>query len=568
MATEIRVHNEEESQSSRFTREGRKITYRLKVIQEPERARACGSGAKSSADRRPVDPPPIVQLVVYEGEGADQQEITFPYSANFFLFATLENARTIAQGRLPAPASFPVLTGTPVAGMAYLDRPDPAGYFIFPDLSVRHEGRYRLSFALYEELKDQKDMDVDQSQAIQVQAAGIDAHVTHRLEVKSKPFTVFSAKKFPGLAESTALSREIAEQGCRVRIRRDVRMRRREEKGGDGKDYDEFDADRSRRSITAEVSRPGTAHSHDSYHAIQRRPSMQEIAQGCQPPFSQAMGPPPAQPTQYQGVPQYSNAPPQHYAPQYASQHQPPQSMMQPPSTSYSPVPPQTYQPQPPPPPPQPQQLIMPQQYGYNQNQSYPQHGYEQHPHSRRESMEYPTPTSDYSRPSFHQQPHTPTYPAQSPMMPSYNHNESVHRQPHLMPPLQPAVPSTSAPGPHLNGYALAPLKTDKVDMSSPPYQMNGSFSSSPHDMQYGHAGKYTPQTPHAGAKRTYSDTFDTKHLNQPLRQGARPTLASEDYRAAYDDNSDDADAPEARAMSYRRADGTSRSRRVPQLMD
>lgn len=66
----------------------------------------------ASADRRPVDPPPIVELRIFEGENR-QNDITFSYNANFFLFATLENARSIAQGRVqPNPASFPVLTGT------------------------------------------------------------------------------------------------------------------------------------------------------------------------------------------------------------------------------------------------------------------------------------------------------------------------------------------------------------------------------------------------------------------------------------------------------------------------
>jgi hypothetical protein len=69
-----------------MTKDGRKITYALQVIQQPERARACGSGAKSSADRRPVDPPPIVELRVYEGEEHDKRDITFGYHANFFLF--------------------------------------------------------------------------------------------------------------------------------------------------------------------------------------------------------------------------------------------------------------------------------------------------------------------------------------------------------------------------------------------------------------------------------------------------------------------------------------------------
>lgn len=127
---------------------------------------------------------------------------------------------------MPAPQPAPVLTGVPVSGMAYLDRPKPAGYFIFPDLSVRHEGKYRLRFSLYEESKDRDEM-------VQPAREGEPREfAAHRIEVKSKPFTVFSAKKFPGLAESTALSRIVAEQGCRVRIRRDVRMRRRSDRPG------------------------------------------------------------------------------------------------------------------------------------------------------------------------------------------------------------------------------------------------------------------------------------------------------------------------------------------------
>lgn len=39
-------HNETEHSVSRITREGKQITYKLSVMQQPERARACGAGAK------------------------------------------------------------------------------------------------------------------------------------------------------------------------------------------------------------------------------------------------------------------------------------------------------------------------------------------------------------------------------------------------------------------------------------------------------------------------------------------------------------------------------------------
>ncbi|KAK3315295.1 velvet factor-domain-containing protein [Apodospora peruviana] len=322
---------------NRYTKGGRRLWYCLKVIQQPERARACGSGPKSSADRRPVDPPPVVELRIYEGQTwdvAQDKDITFLYNANFFLYATLEHARVMAHGRVQTPAANtpPVLTGMPVSGMAYLDRPLEAGYFLFPDLSVRHEGRYKLTFNLYEETKEDKDKDHDTPDSKPI-APGMSlatgGSFDFRMEVKSQDFVVYSAKKFPGLTESTALSRVVAEQGCRVRIRRDVRMRRRDGKGG--ADYengeDEF-ARRTRRTATPDA-RPDPYRARSlsgsvertPYSADARRPSVADYP----PQFS-------AQSSSSGGHLQFlggnSNS-------QYPSQ---PQSFAQPPSVPASPV--------------------------------------------------------------------------------------------------------------------------------------------------------------------------------------------------------------------------------------
>lgn len=40
------VENETKSTSIRTTKDGRKLSYQLNVLQQPSRARACGSGAK------------------------------------------------------------------------------------------------------------------------------------------------------------------------------------------------------------------------------------------------------------------------------------------------------------------------------------------------------------------------------------------------------------------------------------------------------------------------------------------------------------------------------------------
>ncbi|KAG6010983.1 hypothetical protein E4U21_000010 [Claviceps maximensis] len=238
------VSRESVSRTHRITKENRSLWYQLTVLQQPERARACGSGMKANSDRRPVDPPPVVELRVIEGPTVEEgKDVTFDYNANFFLYASLEQARPLAHGRLQSAAATnpPILTGVPASGMAYLDRPVEAGYFIFPDLSVRHEGYFRLAFSLFETTKEERDFDMEPGDP------DMPPGVDWRMEIKTQPFNVFSAKKFPGLMESTQLSKTVADQGCRVRIRRDVRMRKRDSKGSA---FERRDDDYRRRTAT------------------------------------------------------------------------------------------------------------------------------------------------------------------------------------------------------------------------------------------------------------------------------------------------------------------------------
>ncbi|KAF7550570.1 hypothetical protein G7046_g7971 [Stylonectria norvegica] len=271
----------------RVTRENRSLWYQMTVLQQPERARACGSGMKANSDRRPVDPPPVVELRIIEGQTVeDGKDITFDYNANFFLYASLEHSRPIAHGRVQTPAANnpPILTGVPASGMAYLDRPTEAGYFIFPDLSVRHEGRYRLSFSLFETTKEEKDFDLEPADG------DLPPGVDWRMEIKTLPFSVFSAKKFPGLMESTQLSKTVADQGCRVRIRRDVRMRKRDGKSG----FDRRDDDYPRRTTATPAaedpnglrarSLSNSSEHRVSYSDSSRRPSAVDVYPPPPPP--------------------------------------------------------------------------------------------------------------------------------------------------------------------------------------------------------------------------------------------------------------------------------------------
>ena len=531
----------------------------------------------ASADRRPVDPPPIVELRIFEGPNAEN-DITFSYNANFFLFATLENARHLAQGRVPPPSqpAFPVLTGTPVAGMAYLDRPAPAGYFIFPDLSVRHEGKYRLSFSLYEELKEQKDMDSETPQNAEIQKS---AHVSHRLEVKSIPFTVFSAKKFPGLTESTALSRMVAEQGCRVRIRRDVRMRRRENKSSRDfdDDYDD-DYNRHRASATPDAynqaasigtprappdsgDRPRSV-SNASQYGPERRGSMEQLPQGYQPSYSNPLPPQNAQAGYGNQMQQWQPPPPQ-------------MNYMQPPPPTYPSQ--QNYPAQPPP---------SVSNQGYFMPPQFPSY---EHSHQRHNSVEFPRPPTGPSHATTTSQSSVAQYPNPSAPLRHYgNPNSNSYSQPPSMSqtstlqpiqtshqPMANAMPQSTAAYPS----ALAPLSMPKAESTGPtayPQPCAAESSSAGQNGGYYDVAppKFSMQPQPSGAtKRTYSASFDTEHMDQRLQQGARPSSSSNDpaYPAyGLDTSVDDDDGPSfdaEAAMSYRRADGTERRRRIPTLL-
>lgn len=287
----------------------------------------------AAADRRPVDPPPVVQMRIFEGPHRETaKDITFMYNADFFLYASLHHAADAQPGRVSPQNGPPVLTGMPVSSMILLDRPEEAGYFIFSDLSVRHEGQYYLNFALMEEVKEDRDKDPDEIMSDADEITGPEQpggrYFSFRTTVTTDVFDVFSAKRFPGLQESTQLSRTVAEQGCRVRIRRDVRMRRRpaasKNKGGDNGASNSGQADTAQKARVepTQHARDRAAHNENNgqYKAeIQRRQSAMEYHP--RPSFS---------------GPEVAVGRPHHYGhlPQYG-----PDGQSLPPSPSYPPPP-------------------------------------------------------------------------------------------------------------------------------------------------------------------------------------------------------------------------------------
>lgn len=525
-------HAERQGEVNRVTRSGRNITYCLRVIQQPERARACGAGAKSSADRRPVDPPPVVELRVFEGEGEKKEDITFSYEANFFLFASLEAARPIAQARhQPAPPQQPppVLTGMPVSGMAYLDRPTEAGYFIFPDLSVRHEGRYKLSFNLYEQTKREHDLDAEPSPEGQSKVPNgpesPDSSFDFRMEVKSSTFNVWSAKKFPGLKESTALSRQVAEQGCRVRIRRDVRMRRR----GDGKpgEYDESYEEQYARGRAEEAERESRSRS--------------SSASGMDP----AAGKPNGQPY-YQsqpgnnlsfipssGGPQFAAPPPQFAVPQHQHQAPPPASSHHYQQQAPAPI----YRPQP------------SQQNSYQYDRQYPQSAY----------------PANQPRESFEQESRRASapYPSSGAREFSSVSGESSHHRASVQHYAPPRPFNAAPPPPQSPSLVIPPIRTgeSKFDRQHSLPSVQPRIVAEPYS-SYG-----APKEPvRAGGKRAFDSVFKSTATasTQPLFNGQRPSTTHIDPAYEEDDDEGEYSIEALQKMSYKRADGNLTSRDIP----
>nr|XP_019008992.1 uncharacterized protein I206_06680 [Kwoniella pini CBS 10737]OCF47773.1 hypothetical protein I206_06680 [Kwoniella pini CBS 10737] len=175
--------------------------YEMKMRQQPVQARMCGVGEKS--DRRPIDPTPIIQLkVIDENVGLTLKSVD-PY---YFLFACLvggdeneDELHVIDDGKTR------FLTGTPVSSLYHLKDLDntDAAFFVFPDLGVRKEGRYKLKLTLFEI---------------------VDQEVYYCTTMFTSTFSVYSAKKFPGMSKATDLSKSFAEQGLKIRVRKDPRQ--------------------------------------------------------------------------------------------------------------------------------------------------------------------------------------------------------------------------------------------------------------------------------------------------------------------------------------------------------
>ncbi|CAK1364761.1 unnamed protein product [Cercospora beticola] len=184
------------------------LNYNLAIRQQPAAARACGFGER---DRRVIDPPPILELKITDQNGLPELDP----SGMLALHCTLLNAdgaedETELTPSMPDMPSTRRLMGTLVASPYQAkDENGLAGtFFVFPDLSCRSPGQYRLKFKL-----------------IRVDGTNMTCVTTHS-SIVSDSFSVYTAKDFPGMRASSSLLKALRRQGLNVGVKKGSEARK------------------------------------------------------------------------------------------------------------------------------------------------------------------------------------------------------------------------------------------------------------------------------------------------------------------------------------------------------
>jgi hypothetical protein len=156
-----------------------------------------------------IDPPPIIQLTVSDPKTGIVDLDELRYSLNLVHCTLWNEAGTGEETALIQPDRRTTrrLMGQLVASPSVAkDEHDVEGcFFCFPDLSCRTNGRYRLRFVL---------MRIDPNQ---MQVGDFSPILT---DVLSDVFNVYTAKDFPGMRPSSALTRALKLQGCNIQVKK------------------------------------------------------------------------------------------------------------------------------------------------------------------------------------------------------------------------------------------------------------------------------------------------------------------------------------------------------------
>lgn len=221
------------------------LDYNLIIRQQPAAARACGFGER---DRRVIDPPPILELkITDQATGSPEQDL----NAMLALHCTLlsHDGKEDETEVPPTEKGMPTtrrLMGTLVASPYQAKDEHGVGgtFFVFPDLSCRSPGKYRLRFKL---------LRVDPTNMTPGAVHGSVASIV------TDVFSVFTAKDFPGMRASSALLKALRRQGLNVGVKkgseaRKGRTKTKKESSSEDEDDDHSEADELERRRGSDLS--------------------------------------------------------------------------------------------------------------------------------------------------------------------------------------------------------------------------------------------------------------------------------------------------------------------------
>jgi len=221
------------------------LDYHLTLRQQPAAARACGFGER---DRRVIDPPPILELKITDRDKNPAQDLNGILALHCTLLSP--DGRD-DETELPSTQQAPSqrrLMGTLVASPYQAkDEAGVAGtFFVFPDLSCRSPGKYRLRFKL---------LRIDPAHMLPGMSSPSVATII------TEVFSVYTAKDFPGMRASSALLKSLRRQGLNVGVKKGSEARKGrgkakkesssdeedEEDGGESSDEGEREGEGERR---------------------------------------------------------------------------------------------------------------------------------------------------------------------------------------------------------------------------------------------------------------------------------------------------------------------------------
>ncbi|KAJ3302736.1 hypothetical protein HDV03_004621 [Kappamyces sp. JEL0829] len=191
---------------------------------EPQKAKVSSAADKTgnrgglltapgAGERKTIDPAVIVELEIKDesDKPAATDPIHYLYNPFLFAYATLLNAETSEE--IPyVDDAMHVLTGSIASCVYHLKDPENdnqfGAFFVFPDIAIRQEGKFRLRISLFKISGGTEDPINAPSKVLLLKS------------VDTQPFQVYSVKTFPPLLPSSALSRSFADQGLKLRLRK------------------------------------------------------------------------------------------------------------------------------------------------------------------------------------------------------------------------------------------------------------------------------------------------------------------------------------------------------------